>query len=236
MDLLEVDLLSGLTHGPSRSGLTHGPFASPIQEEQSEKGACPNGWLHYERFCVTKGVGSSDRTVALYCDSFGGIGVKGLCIIRAHDVTTTEQKSTDTNSESPGRTDSHVPLLLHWSLLGDKQRDDGDEIPTDEDSKLRQSFLHIGASLSTEQDFDLDTEDTGVCPKGWTHYGTLCVYKPWSVQERCRSMNALEFNGLCLKHADTSAVAKYKDGNILQEVKRVCCCASVRGRPNGYGC
>ncbi|XP_055894865.1 uncharacterized protein LOC106066570 [Biomphalaria glabrata] len=208
-------------------------LSSPIQDAtENDKRLCPEGWLRYEKFCVAKGIGSSDRAVAIYCERFGGIGIKGLCIIRAQTGdSTSDQQSADTlghesDIDHQQRTDN---LLLNWSLLGDKARGDAsDEDNVDEDNKVAQ----LTQSL-LDQDMP---EDTGACPRGWTHYGTLCVYKPWSVQERCHSMNAIEFNGLCLKHADTSFVARYKDGPLLQKVKRICCCASVRGKPNNYGC
>ncbi|CAL1528738.1 unnamed protein product [Lymnaea stagnalis] len=213
-------------------------YASPLQDNtESEKNPCPTNWFHYERFCVTRGAGASDRAVAIYCDGFGGIGIKGLCIIRAPiDQSTSAQIGND------------LQLSLGFTLMGDNPEVDSpldtdprlSAAPNDVDTKGKRAALLDGSSTSTmsDPDVDLDSEfdDSGVCPQGWTHYRSLCVYKPWSLEERCRHMNAVEFNGLCLKHAEVRDVSHLQDGTLRQQRKRICCCSSVKGRPNKYGC
>lgn len=187
---------------------------------------------------MTRGVGASDRAVAIYCDGFGGIGIKGLCIIRAPvDQSVNSQTGHD------------LQLSLGFSLMGDNPesdspRDTNPRLPSapaeDVNTEMKVEALLDDSSVSTLSDttVDLDSEvdDSGVCPRGWTHYRSLCVYKPWSLEERCRHMNAVEFNGLCLKHAEVRDVSSLQDGAIRQQQKRICCCSSVKGRPNKYGC
>ncbi|GFR72021.1 hypothetical protein ElyMa_003829200 [Elysia marginata] len=165
---------------------------------------CPSSWFQYDRFCVTPAREGSERAVALYCDGLGGIGVSGICVIKARTVAPT--------LEEPG--------LMRSSKL----------------SPMLQS-----ADRAPEVDIGVDREplaevEYGSCPSGWAHYRSMCVYKPWSSEERCHQMGAVQFHGMCLKHAEPKEATEIDNIRSLAQEKRICCCAHPGGSSNGYGC
>uniref|UniRef100_A0A0B6YU99 Uncharacterized protein n=1 Tax=Arion vulgaris TaxID=1028688 RepID=A0A0B6YU99_9EUPU len=186
---------------------THG---SPLSD--SNNSSCPRGWVQYEQFCVTRGEGSSDMAVALYCDGFGGIGIKGLCIIKRSKL----ELSSPVDIRSDTSSDTDVVMSPY------------------SDFTLRDSASSVGLDMDVfSNSFDADDD---VCPKGWTHYRSMCVYKPWSTAATCHLMNSVEFHGLCVKHADTEPAANRDLRGVNRKEKRICCCANFKARGNNYGC
>ena len=58
------------------------PDPTPVYNHlEAHSPQCPSSWFQYDRFCVTPARAGTERAVALYCDSLGGIGVNGLCVI-----------------------------------------------------------------------------------------------------------------------------------------------------------
>ncbi|XP_005108535.1 uncharacterized protein LOC101847527 [Aplysia californica] len=234
---------------------------SPLHESLGGPGSlCPKGWYHYQRFCVAKGKGASDRAVAMYCDGFGGIGIKGLCIIKA-------RVNSDTSRQDPEEEDHRksATLSLDFSLGAGKsflgstsaekgyhptQAMDGSDESNDSsynnDNDNDNAVMNPGKFASTLRDSsnalvsELDDEDNlldvKLCPVGWKHYRSMCVYRPFTITETCRLLDSVEFHGLCLKHANTQALESPDGKGYFQEGKRICCCAHVKARGNRYGC
>jgi len=115
------------------------------------------------------------------------------------------------------------------------KKDTGSELdPTPEafsSSITNTSLWRILATLRHK----LKSESNNGCPEGWEHYRDMCVYKPTSVEETCHTLRAVEFRGLCLRHADLSGLESSKK-QYYKEDKRVCCCAHPNGMPNNFGC
>ncbi|CAG5116562.1 unnamed protein product, partial [Candidula unifasciata] len=132
---------------------------------------CPRGWHHYHHFCVTQGDGSTEKAVALYCGGLGGIGVNGLCII------------TPNNLEPASENDPNYATVA----------EDNGQQALYRDSQVSSNFV------DTDILGDPEPVESRLCPKGWTHYNSMCVYRPWSLEERCSLLGAVEFRGLCIK-------------------------------------
>ncbi|XP_059163396.1 uncharacterized protein LOC131946563 [Physella acuta] len=193
-------------------------YGSPVQES-SDRILCPLGWFHYQRFCLTKAMGKSDRAVALYCDGFGGIGIKGLCIIRAQTEVSEKELLGD-----------NYQFSSDFSLLGGDLAEELKSFPSQADDPRDESTSTLVSSSAEGSE-----NETRLCPRGWSHYRSLCLYKPESVEERCRNLGAVEFSGLCLKHADTRALQESQiDAESLN--KRICCCSHPKAKGNNYGC
>ncbi|BFZ01402.1 hypothetical protein BsWGS_04441 [Bradybaena similaris] len=183
---------------------------SPLSNSNSSD--CPKGWYQYDQFCVTRAEGQSDRDVAVYCDGFGGIGIKGLCIIKRNileassdmDLSSATNSDTD-NVQSPYRESQPQDYSL------------SSVVDTD----------IFGNTVGTDED---------VCPRGWSHYRRMCVYKPMSLVAMCNLFEAVEFHGLCIKHADIKAVYNRDLEAAHHKEKRICCCANFKARGNKYGC
>uniref|UniRef100_A0A0B7APQ7 Uncharacterized protein n=1 Tax=Arion vulgaris TaxID=1028688 RepID=A0A0B7APQ7_9EUPU len=209
---------------------------SPLTDN---KNVCPRGWYQYERFCVTRGQGSSERAVALYCDGFGGIGIKGLCII-SHTNDPTSYLVKEDNAVNLSKV---FPLSVPNIQQPGSERDQMYATLSDRNNQVspyRNPEFKEDSSSDSFLDSDIldndDTPEIGFCPQGWTHYRNMCVYKPWSVTERCHQMNSIEFHGLCLKHADTHAETNTDPEAVYSKQKRICCCASFKAKGNNYGC
>ncbi|RUS81291.1 hypothetical protein EGW08_010933 [Elysia chlorotica] len=177
-------------------------YPTPVYNHlEAHSPQCPSSWFQYDRFCVTPARQGTERAVALYCDGLGGIGVSGLCVIKARTV---EPTLDDAGFMRSSRLSSMLPTSL-------------DEVP-DADGESR-----------TEVEY-------GSCPSGWAHYRSMCVYKPWTSEERCHQMGAVQFHGMCLKHAEPSEENGIDNIRSLSPNKRICCCAHPNGNANGYGC
>jgi hypothetical protein len=235
-------------HGAITQGLLHVILASLSfhsscihgSPQSSDHSLCPRGWYQYDRFCVARGHGSSDRAVALYCDGFGGIGIKGICIIKIHTNTPTStlEREDSAVNFSQGFQVSERSILqsapdenqLYSALVeGGRRAASGYQDASPKDDSAPSDL--DGGVLSNQ----IGGSD-GFCPKGWAHYGSVCVYKPWSVAERCHLMNSVEFHGLCVKHADIQAVSSTEAAGENSREKRICCCASFKAKGNKYGC
>lgn len=181
-------------------------YPTPVYNHlEAHSPQCPSSWFQYDRFCVTPARPGSERAVALYCDGLGGIGVSGLCVIKARTV--------DPDLEESG--------LLRSSKLSPVLQNADDEVSEAE--------IDVARETKTEDEY-------GSCPRGWAHYRSLCVYKPWSSEERCHQMGAVQFRGMCLKHAEPTEATEIDKIRSISQEKRICCCAHPSGAANGYGC
>ncbi|BFY98291.1 hypothetical protein BsWGS_01331 [Bradybaena similaris] len=206
-------------------------YGSPLTDSRN---LCPGGWYHYEHFCVTQGQGSTEKAVALYCGGLGGIGINGLCIIKAPgDSTSFMTKDSAVNfSNGP-------PISASNSIEPASETDPSYSTVSDDNGHLslyRDSANDVSSHFADADVLEDSEKESRLCPKRWTHYKSMCVYRPWSVEERCSLLNAVEFRGLCIKHADTKAATKTDLENIYSTDKRICCCASFKAKGNNYGC
>ncbi|GFN80423.1 hypothetical protein PoB_000692900 [Plakobranchus ocellatus] len=56
------------------------PILNPLEANSPH---CPRSWYYYGGFCVKSAFDGPENAVAFVCTAIGGIGVRGLCVIKA---------------------------------------------------------------------------------------------------------------------------------------------------------